>query len=162
MLRDHELLEDVVLDGAGKRCTRNALLLPRNDEIGEHGNDRAVHRHGHRDLIERNAVEQDFHVLDAIDRNARLSDIALHAWMVAVITAVGGEIESDGNALLAGGERLAVKGIGGFRGGETGILTDVQGRPAYMVARGPRVKGANPGRLLRWEHVAGRLPYRAA
>ncbi|MND63379.1 hypothetical protein D3C80_546870 [compost metagenome] len=126
---DHELLEDVVLDGAGKGGAGNALFFARHDETGEHGNDRTVHGHGHRDFFKRDAVEQDFHVLDAVDRHTSLTDIALHARVIAVITAMGGEVESHGNTLLAGGERLAVKGIRGFGRGKTGILADGPGPP---------------------------------
>ncbi|MNX93240.1 hypothetical protein D3C86_1254170 [compost metagenome] len=42
---------------------------------------------------------------------------------------MGGEVESHGNTLLAGGERLAVKGIRGFGRGKTGILADGPGPP---------------------------------
>src|ERR1700685_2650080 len=44
--------------------------------------------------------------------------------MVAVIAAVGGEIESDREALLAAGEIAAVEGVGILRRGEAGILPD--------------------------------------
>jgi hypothetical protein len=53
-----------------------------------------------RHLIERNAVEQDLHVLDAVDRDARLADIADDARMIAVIAAMRREIERDRQPLL--------------------------------------------------------------
>ena len=40
-----------------------------------------VHRHAH--LLERDAVEQDLHVLDGVDRHAGLADVADDARMVA-------------------------------------------------------------------------------
>ena len=47
--------------------------------------------------------------------------------MIAVVAAVGGEIESDGEALLTGGEIAPVEGVGIFGGGEAGILPDRPG-----------------------------------
>jgi hypothetical protein len=107
----------------------DALLLAGDDEHGEHRDDRAVH--GHRDghLAKRDAVEQDLHVLDRVDGDARLADIAGDARMVAVVAAVGGEIEGDGQPLLAGGEVAAVEGVGFLRRREARILPD-RPRPA--------------------------------
>ena len=44
--------------------------------------------------------------------------------MVGVVAAVGGQIEGDRQALLAGGEVAAVEGVGILRRGEAGILPD--------------------------------------
>ena len=44
---------------------RHALFLARDDEAGEDRDHRAVHRHRNADLVQRDAVEQDLHVLDA-------------------------------------------------------------------------------------------------
>jgi hypothetical protein len=143
---DHELLEDVVLDGPVQQLAVDALLLARDDEEGQDRDHRAVHRHRHRHLVERDAVEQDLHVLDRVDGDARLADIAHHARVVAVIAAVGGQVEGDRQALLPGGEVAAVEGVRFLGGGEAGVLPDRPGRPAYMLARTPRVNGAKPGR----------------
>src|SRR3546814_14802859 len=67
------------------------LLLARDDEEGEDRNHRAVHRHADRHLVERDAVEQYLHILDAVDRDPRLADVADDAPMVAVIAAVRSE-----------------------------------------------------------------------
>jgi hypothetical protein len=104
---------------------------------GEARQNRAVHRHRHAHLVERDAVEQDFHVLDAVDRDAGLADIARDARMIAVIAAVGGEIEGDRQALLPRRKVAAIEGIGGFSGGKPGILADCPGAPTYMW-RAPR------------------------
>ena len=87
---DHELLENVVLDGAGKQIARHALFFTRNNEIGEDRDDSAVHRHGDRDFFERDAIEEDFHVLDRVDGHARLANITHDTRMVTVIAAMGG------------------------------------------------------------------------
>ena len=72
----------------------------------------------------RDAVEQQLHVLDGVDRDARHADVAGDARIVAVVAAMGGEIEGDAEALLPGGEVAAVEGVGLFGGREAGILAD--------------------------------------
>ena len=98
---DHELLENVVLNGPRELGARSPLLLAGDDEGGEHRNDGTVHGHRHRHLGKRDAVEEDLHILDRIDRHAGLADIALDAGMIGIVAAMGGEIESDGQPLLA-------------------------------------------------------------
>ena len=152
---DHELLQDVVLDRPVQSLLRDALLLARDDEEGEHGEHRAVHRHADRHLIERDAVEENLHVLDAVDRDAGLADVAHNARMIAVIAAVGGEIEGDREPLLPRGEVAAVEGVGLLGGGEAGILADRPGaagvhRRAHAAGEGreARKAGIVLGRIL--------------
>ena len=120
----HEFFQDVVLDGAGEFFRLHALFFRRHDVERQHRQHRAVHGHRHRHLVERNAGEQRAHVVDRIDRHARHADVAGDARMVAVIAAVGGEIESDRQALLAAGEIAAVEGVGILGRREAGILPD--------------------------------------
>ena len=61
---------------------RHALLLARDDEEGEDRDDRAVHGHADAHLVERDAVEENFHILDGVDGNARLADIADNARVI--------------------------------------------------------------------------------
>jgi hypothetical protein len=70
---DHELLEDVVLDGPAQLVLRHALLFGRHHVAGQHRQHGAIHRHRDRHLVQRDAVEQDLHVLDAVDRHAGLA-----------------------------------------------------------------------------------------
>ena len=142
---DHELLEDVVLDGAGELVLRNALLLARDDVAREHRQHAAVHGHRDGDLVERDAVEEDLHVLDRVDRHARLADVAEDARMVAVVAAVGGEVEGDAHALPAGFQPLAIEGVRVLGGGEARVLADGPG-PA-RVHRG--LRAADEGREAR-------------
>ena len=120
----HELFEDVVLDGARELRGRHALLLAGDDEQRQHRQHRAVHGHRHRHLGERDAGEQRAHVVDGIDRHAGHADVAAHARMVAVVAAVGGEIEGDRQALLPGGDVAPVEGVGILRRREAGVLAD--------------------------------------
>ena len=122
----------------------DALLLAGHDEAGQHGEHRAVHRHRHGHLLEGDAVEEDLHVLDGVDRHAGLADVADHPRVVGVVAAVGGEVEGHRHALLAGGQVAAVEGVGLLGGGEAGVLAD-RPRPA-RVHRGPdaRARTAAP------------------
>ena len=124
---DHELLEDVVLDGPGELLRRHALFFRRDDVKRQHRQHRAVHRHRHGHFRQGNAVEQRAHVIDGIDRDTRHADITLHPRMVAVIAAMGGEVEGDGKALLPGRQIAPVKGVGILGRGEAGILADRPG-----------------------------------
>jgi hypothetical protein len=136
---DHELFEDIVLDGAAEARPRDALLLAGRDEHGEDRQHRAVHRHRHRHLVERDLIEQDPHVLDRIDRHARLADVAGDARMVGIVAAVGRKVEGDRQPLLPAGERLAVERVRVLGGREAGILAD---RPrALRVHRRARAAG---------------------
>ena len=94
---------------------------------------------------ERNAVEQQFHVLDAVDRDARLADVAGDARMVAVVAAVGGEVEGDAEALLPGGEVAAVESVALLGGREAGILADGPRPPGVHRRIGPARVGRQAG-----------------
>ncbi len=103
---------------------RHALLLGGDDVAGQHRQHGAVHGHRYRDLVERNGLEEELHVLDRVDGHAGLADVADDARMVGVVAAMGGEVERHRYALRAGGERLAIEGVGFLGGGETGVLAD--------------------------------------
>ena len=121
---DHELLEDVVLDGARKLLLRDPLFLGRHDVAGQHRQHRAVHGHRDRDPVERDATEENFHVLDRIDRHACLTHVALDAGVVRVIAAVSRQVERHRYALPAAGQRLLVERVRFLGGGEPGVLAN--------------------------------------
>ena len=123
-IADHELFKDVVLDSAVELLLGNALLFTCNNEESEDRNDSAVHRHRHRHLVKRNAVEEDFHILNTINRNAGLANIADNAWMVAVIATVRCKIERYRKALLPSGEIATIESVGFLSGRKTRILAD--------------------------------------
>ena len=133
----------------GELLLRHALLLGGDDEAGEHRQHRAVHRHRHAHPVERDAVEQDLHVLDRVDRDAGLADIADDARMVAVVAAMGREIEGDRQPHLPGRQILAVEAVRFLGGREAGILPD-RPRPVGVHRR---ARPAQIGREAR-HHVA--------
>ena len=130
----HEFLQNVVLNGAGQRRGRHALLLGGDDVTGHHRQHGAVHGHGDGHLIEGNAVEQDLHVLDRIDGHPGFAHIAGHPRVVRVIAPVGGQVEGDGQSLLPGGQVVPIEAVGLLGGGKAGVL-----------ANGPRPVGVHGG-----------------
>ena len=103
---------------------RHALLLGRDDVERHDRQHRAVHRHRDRHLVERDLIEEDLHVLDRVDRHARLADVADDALVVRVVAAVRREIEGHRQALLPGGEVAAVEGVGLLGRREARVLPD--------------------------------------
>ena len=138
----HIFFEDIVLDGAAELRGGDALFFRGDDVEGEHGQDGAVHRHRNRHLVERDAIEEDLHIEYAIDGDAGHADIADNARMIGVVAAMGGEVEGDGQSLLARSQVAAVEGVALFGGGVTGVLANRPG--AQGVHR--RVGSAQEGR----------------
>ena len=122
---DHELLEDVVLDGPGQLLRRHALLLGGHHVQREDRQHRAVHRHRHATLADRSMPSNSW-------RMSRMESIATPAiptspctrGMVGVVAAVGGQVERHRQALLARGQIAAVERVGVRGGGEAGVLAD--------------------------------------
>ncbi len=121
---DHELLENVVLDGSGELLPAHALPLRRDDIERHHRDHRPVHRHRNAHFVERDAVEQYFHVAHRVDRDAGHADIAHHARMVGIVATMRGKVEGDRKALLPCRKIAAVEDIAFLRRREARILSD--------------------------------------
>ena len=121
---DHELLEDVVLDRPRELFRLHPLLLGGGDVEREHREHRAVHGHADAHLVERDALEERARVVDGVDRHPGHADVTLHTRVVGVVATVGGQVEGDREALLAGRQVAAVEGVGLLRGREAGVLAD--------------------------------------
>ena len=141
---DHELLEDVVLDGPRELLRLHPLLLGRRDVEREHRQHGAVHGHRHRHLVERDAVEERARVVDRVDRDAGHADVAAHPRVVGVVAAVGGQVERDAQALLAGCEVAPVERVGLLGGREAGVLPDRPGLGGVHRRVGPAQERAQP------------------
>mmetsp|Transcript_69715 Transcript_69715/g.220724 ORF Transcript_69715/g.220724 Transcript_69715/m.220724 type:complete len:343 (+) Transcript_69715:817-1845(+) len=145
---DHELLEDVVLDGAPEPAPCHPLLLRRHDEHGKHGQHRAIHGHRDAHLLEGDVVEEGLHVLHGVDGHAGHAHVALHAGVVRVVPAVRGKVKGDGEPLLAGCNALAVELVRILGRGEARILPY---RPRPLRVHGsirPAGVGEHPGYLV--------------
>ena len=71
------------------------LLFTRNNEAGQDWNNRAIHRHRNGHFIQRNAVEQNFHIFNAVNRNTSFADVANHTFMITVVPTVSGQIKGN-------------------------------------------------------------------
>ena len=72
----HELLQNVILNGARKLLRRNPLFLGGCDVKGHDGQDGPIHGHGHRHFVEGDFLEQPLHVFYAVDGHTGFSYIA--------------------------------------------------------------------------------------
>ena len=101
-------------------------------EQQQHGG-RRVDRHRRRDLVQRDAVEQHPHVVDRVDRDADLADLAVRHRRVGVEPHLGGQVEGDREAGRAGGEQLVVAGVGLRGRAEAGVLAHRPRPVVYIV-----------------------------
>ena len=100
----------------------HALLLA--DEFVEeqqHGGG-GVDRHRRRDLVERDLVEADPHVLDRVDRDAGAPDLAVAERVVGVAAELGRQVEGHREAGRAVLDQVAVALVRVLGGREAGVL----------------------------------------
>ena len=147
----HEFFQNVILNRACQLVLAHALLFSRDHIAGQDWQHGAVHGHRDGNFVERDLVEEDFHVFNAVDRYAGLADIARDARMVGVIAAVRGQVERDRHALPARSQGFAVESVGFFGGREACVLTD---RPWAHRIHG-RLRPTNEG-LVPWQGVGVR------
>jgi hypothetical protein len=105
------LLEHVVLDRAPELARVDALLLPDELVHQQQQGGRRVDRHRRRDLIERDPVEQRLHVLDRVDRDADLADLAVGDLGRAVVAHLRGQVEGHRQARGALLEEVLVAAV---------------------------------------------------
>ena len=112
----------------------DALLLGR--QLVEQQQERRgrVDRHRGRDAVERNALEDDPHVLDRVDGDTRPADLPLRHRVVRVVAELRRQIEGDRQAGLAELEEVAKALVRLLRGTEARVLAD-RPRPAAVHRR---------------------------
>ncbi len=140
------LLEDVVLHGAADVRGADPVLLGHQLVEQQQDRRRRVDRHRSRDSVERDALEQPCHVLDRVDRDARLADLALGARMVGVEAHLGRQVEGDADSPSARGPA----GSGTARSSPRRspcLRTGASSTAGLGTSSGytPRVKGYSPG-----------------
>ena len=123
----HKFFENVILDRARQSRSADALLFTGHDERGQNRDDCTIHRHGYGNLIQWDAIKEDLHILDTVNRDTRFTHISNDARMIAVIAPMGGQIERHRNPLLPSRERLPVKRIGVLGCGKSSILPNSPG-----------------------------------
>ena len=124
-----------------------APLPPRCE--GHHRDDGTVHGHRDAHLVERDSIEQDAHVGDAVDGDSGHAHVPGNPGMVGVVPAVGGEVECDGQALLACGKVPSVEGVGLLGRREASVLADCPRTHAVHRAVRTAQEWGTPGQVSR-------------
>ncbi len=106
-------LDDVVLRRALQGGARHALLVGQRRIERQQPRRRRIDRHRGVHPVERQALEQHAHVADMRDRHAHLADLAASERIVAVVTGLGRQVESDGEARLPLGQVGAIERVRG-------------------------------------------------
>ena len=129
----HVLLEDVVLHRAAELGARDPLALC--DELVEEEQERGrrIDRHRGRHLAERDRVEEDLHVRERVDRDARAAHLPRRALVVGIKAELGREVEGDREPRLAALEQIAEAGVRLLGRGEARVLPDRPGTAAVHV-----------------------------
>ena len=131
-----------------------ALLFGDGDIEREQDGGRGVDRHRGGDAVERDAVEEHAHVLEAGDGDADLADLALGQRVIGVVAHLRRQIEGDREAGRSLVEQVAVAVVGLFGGGEAGVLAH---RPEPPAIHG-RLDAAGVGILAGEAELLGGIP----
>ena len=116
------LLEDVVLDGAGQAISGDAALVGHRHVKAEQRRGRGVDGHRRRDRVERQAIEQQVHVLDGRDRHPGAPHFAPRERVVGVVPHLRGQVERHRQAGLPRRQQELVATVGLLGGAEPGVL----------------------------------------
>ena len=119
----HVFLENVVLDRPAQNSRIDALPARDRDIHGKQNGGRGVDGHTRRDLIQRYAAKQSFHIFQARNRNAYFPDFAFGYWIVRVVTDLRWKIESHRKSTLTLVEQKLKAAIGFRRVRVSGVLT---------------------------------------
>ena len=130
----HVLLEDVILNRPSQLPRIDALLLSCGDVEAIENDRRSVDGHRRRDLIERDAVEQHFHVGEAGDGDTALADLAFRSRMIRVVAHQGRKVERYGKTCLPVIEQELVSLVGIARAAEAGELAH-RPQPSSVAGR---------------------------
>ena len=115
------------MDRAGQLILAHALFFGGHNVAGQDRQYRAVHGHRDRYLVQRNAIEQSFHIQHTVDRHAGFADVPLDPRVIRVVTPVGRQIKGHRDTLTTSSQCLAVKRVRRLCGTEPGVLTDGPG-----------------------------------
>ena len=118
---------------------------------------RRVDRHRRRHLVERDAVEQELHVGDRVDRDARAPDLAERARVVRVVAELRRQVERDREPGLAALEQVAEARVRLLRRREAGVLADRPRPAAVHVAVRPARERKLARKLELVRRVVGRV-----
>ena len=124
---------------------RHALPLGDDEVHREDHRRRRVDRHRRRDLAQRDALEERFHVGQRHDRDAALAHFAERQLVIGIAAHQRRQVKRHAEARAAGGQQMAIARVGLFRRSEAGKLPHRPQLAAVPVAWMPRVYGKVPG-----------------
>ena len=139
----HVLLQDVVLHRPRERVLGDPAPARRRDVQREQDGRGGVDGHRGGDALERDAVEQRLHVLEAVDGHAHAADLARGMRVVGVVADLRGQVEGDGQPGGAALEQVAVAAVR-LRGGAE----------ARVLPHGPELRAVAGGVQAARERVA--------
>ncbi len=112
---------------------RNLLLFAHGNHHRQQHRRRCVDRHADADFVERDAVQERFHVAQAGDRHADLADLALGERVVSVVADLRGQIEGNGETGLPLRNQELVASVALFGVAKTSILTHRPETPTIHI-----------------------------
>ncbi len=96
-----EFFQDVILNGAAQLIRADTLLFGGGNVHGPDDRCRGIDRHAGGDFVQRDAIQQEFHVFERGDRDAAFAKFTQRFWGIGVVAHQGGEIKSDREPGLA-------------------------------------------------------------
>ncbi len=126
----------------------HALFLGGDDVEGHDRQHGPVHGHGDRHLVQRDAVEEGLHVAQGTDGHAGLAHVADDARVVAVVAAVGGQVEGHRQTALPAGQVASVEGVALLGRAEAGVLAHRPGVGDVHCGIGAAQEGRQPGHVV--------------
>ena len=115
--------QDIVLNGAAEFISGNALFFSNCDVHAEQYGSRSVDGHRSGNFVQRNTVEQDFHICQGVDSYAYFTNFAFGHRVGGIITDLGREVECARQAAAAVSQQVFITFVGFFSSGETSIHT---------------------------------------
>ncbi len=121
---NHELFQNIVLDSTSQNLLRNTLLFSSQNIESQNRQNSAVHGHRYGHLIQRNAREQDFHIQNGVYSNTGFANVAYNTLVIGVITTVGCQVKSNGQAFLTSSQVTTIESVGFLSSREASVLTN--------------------------------------
>jgi hypothetical protein len=115
-------LEDVVLDCSLERGPGNFAFFGQGQIHGQEDGGRGVDGHGHADLVQGDAPEEELQVAEGAYGHSHPADFAPGPGMVGIQADLGGQVEGDAQAGLSLRKQIAVAAVRFLGGPEPGVL----------------------------------------
>ena len=149
----HVFFEDVVLDGAIEQFWLHALFFRGNYVKGHDRDHCSIHGHGDAHLIQRDFVEENLHIQNAVHGHTGFAHITDYAGMIGIISTMRGQVKGNGKPFLPHRQVAAIKGVGFFRGGKARVLTDGPGTLHVHAGVRPSEIGGYPAHIIQMFQV---------